>query len=282
MSALHIAPKIKLDSLVVPTLTGYLIRDLIAEWKDPLPIAGLPARNRILLLGPSGNGKASLAEALAYELRASFLPVPSDSLLKEPVNYTIARLTEIVESAKRHSCATVIFLEDVEQYQRGADKEFLPSGDISKLLAFLYRLVMDLPDRVMLVASSTCPSTLFQEILTWFQVVVEMPPPDEVSVPYLVNTVEKEFGVRLPPLSAAELYLCGEHAVHFRKISMAEIREVYLDILRISHCAREDFFAVAVRVLKQRHARLLLESKLKADRVRFSIPERAQVVVPSA
>ena len=70
-----ITPRRKLSELVLSRLVQMACEELIEEHNraDLLRSHNLEPRNRILLMGPSGNGKTSLAEAVAEALMVPFI-----------------------------------------------------------------------------------------------------------------------------------------------------------------------------------------------------------------
>jgi len=79
---------------------------------DILLDSGLKPRNRILLAGPPGNGKTSLAEALARELELPFLSIKLHELIGSHMGETGSNLGEIFKHAQSSNC--LIFLDELD------------------------------------------------------------------------------------------------------------------------------------------------------------------------
>lgn len=106
---IEIQPKISLQDLVLPNITLSECKELIEEHqrRELLHSYNLEPRNRILLAGPPGNGKTSLAEALAQELIVPFFVVRYEGVIGSYLGETANRLRKIFDYVRTRHC--VIF-----------------------------------------------------------------------------------------------------------------------------------------------------------------------------
>ena len=70
-------PRVGLEDLVLPDIVRESCKELVEEQfrKDVLQAHNLRPRHKLLLAGPPGNGKTSLAEAIAYAIGIPLLTV---------------------------------------------------------------------------------------------------------------------------------------------------------------------------------------------------------------
>jgi ATPase subunit of ABC transporter with duplicated ATPase domains len=100
----EIQPKRSLDSILLTPELSTAGRELIEEQQrsDLLRSYGLEPRHRVLLSGPPGNGKTTLAEAIAYELMIPLFVVRYESVVGSFLGETSGRLKRLFDFARTH------------------------------------------------------------------------------------------------------------------------------------------------------------------------------------
>jgi AAA+ superfamily predicted ATPase len=135
---------------------------------------GLEPRHKLLLVGPPGNGKTSLAEAIAGELGRIFLVVRCDGLIASYLGETAARLKRVFDIARSMPC--VLFFDEVETIakERGDANE---TGEIKRVLTSLMMQIDELPSTCLLIAATNHPEMLDRALWRRFQVRIDLPEP---------------------------------------------------------------------------------------------------------
>ena len=121
-------PARRFDSLVLAPYISAQIRELVEEQQrvELLHAHNLCARHRVLLAGPPGNGKTSLAEALAGGLAYPLITIRYESLMGSYLGETSGRLKSVLDYARTRRCVPFVVPVRKQRRRRGATQEALP------------------------------------------------------------------------------------------------------------------------------------------------------------
>jgi SpoVK/Ycf46/Vps4 family AAA+-type ATPase len=189
---------------------------------DLLRSHGLEPRNRILLIGPPGNGKTCLAECLAQAIGVVLLTVRYEGVVGSFLGETAGRLNRLFEHVVTRPC--VLFFDEFDTLgkERG---DVHDTGEIKRVVSSLLLQIDRLPSYVVVVAATNHQELLDRAVWRRFQLRLELPPPSR-------SQVEEWFqlaGQRLKLPSAVSPRSIAQ-SVQFE--SFAEIEDFGLDFLR--------------------------------------------------
>jgi len=177
----EVVPKRSIGSLVLPkgVLTACL--ELVEEHArvELLHSYALEPRNRVLLVGPPGNGKTALAEALAEAMGLPLMIVRYDLLIGSFLGETAARLRRLVEYARTTPC--VLFFDEFDAIgkERGDTHE---TGEIKRVVSSLLMQVDSLPSYVVVVAATNHEELLDRAVWRRFQARMVLPSPTSAQI----------------------------------------------------------------------------------------------------
>jgi len=246
----EITPERTLSSLVLADKISDQIKEVVEEQhrSELLHSHNLRARNRLLFSGPPGNGKTTLAEAVAYELMYPLLVVRYETLVGSYLGETAGRLKHLFDYAKTQRC--VIFFDEFETLgkERGDTHE---TGEIKRVVSSLLLQIDDLPDYVVIIAASNHSELLDRAVWRRFQVRVELPFPTRVQLTQFIESVSKRCQIKFG-------YASETLAKHMKGLNFAEVEEFCLSIVRravLDH-STENAKAITKIKLEQWHNRL--------------------------
>jgi len=186
-------PQRSLDELILPADVVAVIREVVSEHHrvDLLRSWNLEPRNRLLFLGPPGNGKTSLAEAVAEALMVPLLQVRYDGIVGAYLGETAIRLRRLLEFASTRKC--VLFFDEFETLgkERGDTHE---TGEIKRVVSSLLMQVDDLPSHVVVIGATNHPELLDRAVWRRFQVRVELPEPTRARLAEWFAMFERRIG----------------------------------------------------------------------------------------
>jgi SpoVK/Ycf46/Vps4 family AAA+-type ATPase len=179
-------PRVTLDSLILSLPAERLSRQLIEEQMraDLLRAQGLQPRHRVLLSGPPGNGKTSLAEAIAEAIALPLLTVRYDALVGAYLGETNARLSRLFDYIRTMPSVLLFDEFDAIGKERGDVHE---TGEIKRVVSFLLMQIDQLPSYVIVVAATNHAELLDRAVWRRFQLRIEMPAPDTARAALLLK-----------------------------------------------------------------------------------------------
>lgn len=186
----EVAPQRRLEHLVLDEGVLRTCREVVQEHnrKDLLRSYNLEPRNRILLIGPPGNGKTSLAEAIAEALMLPMYVVRYDGVVGTFLGETANRLRRLVEYASTRNC--VLFFDEFETIgkERGDTHE---TGEIKRVVSSLLMQIDNMPSHVMVIAATNHPELLDRAAWRRFQVRMNLPQPSQAALAQWFSSFSK-------------------------------------------------------------------------------------------
>ena len=110
----EIVPQRRLEDMVLSDICREVIGQLIEEQQRSslLRANGLDPRHRVLLIGPPGNGKTSMAEAIAEALALPLFVVRYEAMIGSYLGETASRLKMVFDYARTTPC--VLFFDEFD------------------------------------------------------------------------------------------------------------------------------------------------------------------------
>ena len=204
----EVMPERTFDDLVLPKEVRDISREVIEEHHrvDLLRSYNLEPRNRILLIGPPGNGKTSLAEALARALMVPLLIVRYEGVVGTYLGETAVRLRRLLEYASTRKC--ILFFDEFETLgkERGDRHE---TGEIKRVVSSLLMQIDSLPTHVVVIGATNHAELLDRAVWRRFQVRMMLPEPTRARLAEWFAKFERRIKIPLgyaPETLAKKLY----------------------------------------------------------------------------
>jgi AAA+ superfamily predicted ATPase len=190
----EIHPQRRMDSLILPKDVVLLCEQYIQEQYrvDLLRSYGLEPRNRILLIGAPGNGKTSLAEAIAESLMMPLYVVKYDSIIGSYLGETASRLRKLIDFVSSRKC--VLFFDEFETLgkERGDTHE---TGEIKRVVSSLLLQIDDLPSHVTIIGATNHPELLDRAVWRRFQIRMNLPMPTRANISLWLEKFQQKHNV---------------------------------------------------------------------------------------
>jgi len=223
------SPRRRLNEMVLPPAVRRICGEFIEEHHraELLRSHGLEPRNRVLLIGPPGNGKTTLAEAIAEALVVPMVMLRYDSIIGSYLGETARQLGAVFAFVRSRRCVLFIDEFDAIAKERGDVHE---TGEIKRVVSSLLLLIDDVPSHVVVVAASNHPELLDRASWRRFQVQLQLPQPTRTAVGEWLGLFQTRMtpGFRMPHTLLAER-LAGASFAEIEEFAMSALRRWILD-----------------------------------------------------
>ena len=213
-----------LESIYMSKANRTACDELIEEQAraDLLRSQGFEPRHRILLVGPPGNGKTSLAESLAYELALPLFSVRYDAVITSYLGETAQRLKRLFDFVRTEPC--VLFFDEFDAIgkERGDLHE---TGEIKRVVTTLLLQLDDLPSYCVLVGATNHPELLDRATWRRFEIKLELDRPSD-------DQMTEYFAMRLREFDDKSGYTAKRLRTEIAPRNFAEAENFFLDLHR--------------------------------------------------
>lgn len=176
-------PRKDINNIILSKENRNICEEFIEEQNrsELLRSYGLEPRNKILLIGPPGNGKTSLAEAIAESLSLPLYTVKYESIVGSYLGETASKLSNLMEYVKTRQC--VLFFDEFETLgkERGDIHE---TGEIKRVVSSLLLSIDSLPSYVIVIAATNHEDLIDRAAWRRFQIKMMLNKPK-------INDIEK-------------------------------------------------------------------------------------------
>jgi len=178
-----IAPDIILSPAICARLNDF---ENTIKIKDKLDSLGMPFNMSLLLYGPPGCGKTSIASFLANKLDLPLVTARLDTLISSLLGNTAKNLRRIFDYAQRQPC--VLFLDEFDAIAKARDDQH-ELGELKRVVNSLLQNMDAYCQNGILIAATNRQELLDGAIWRRFQTVIEVPKPHEDEIVLLLNKV---------------------------------------------------------------------------------------------
>ena len=201
-----------------------ICQDFIIEYHntDLLRSYNIEPRNRLLFVGPPGNGKTTLAEAIAEALVVPLFVVRYENIIDKYLGETAFRLRKIFDYVSTRRC--VLFFDEFETLgkERGDIHEI---GEIKRIVSALLLQIDKTPSNVVVIGATNHEKLLDYAVWHHFQIHINLLMPTQQQLKELFKKYINRTNFQLNyPILALAKKLVG--------ISFAEAEEFIKSIFR--------------------------------------------------
>ena len=222
----EVTPRKRLDDLFLPESCRRACNELIEEQQRASLLRSQcwEPRHQVLVVGPPGNGKTSLAEGIAEARAVQLFIVRYDAVIGSSLGETATRLRRVFDYARTTPC--VLFFDEFDAVGKESG-DANETGEIKRVVTSLLMQVDDLPSYTVVVAASNHAELLDRAVWRRFQLRLSLPSPTQAEICQYIEAfadrMDEPLGVSVQTIAKA-----------LGKVSYAEAEEFCRSIKRRS------------------------------------------------
>jgi SpoVK/Ycf46/Vps4 family AAA+-type ATPase len=189
----EVVPNRRLDDLQLAPVPKRVVTELVEEQRrvELLRSYGIEPRNRLLLAGPPGNGKTSVAEAIASELMLPFYVVRYEGVVSSFLGETASRLDSAFEFARTRRC--VLFFDELDTIAKERSDAH-ETGEIKRVVSTLLLQIDSLPAHVLFIGATNHSELLDRAAWRRFQIRVDLERPSRSQATTFLESLAARLG----------------------------------------------------------------------------------------
>jgi SpoVK/Ycf46/Vps4 family AAA+-type ATPase len=149
------------------------------EFKDRLKSKGIDVSSTLLLYGPPGCGKTSLAKYISYKTQLPLVTARFDSLLSSLLGNTAKNIRKIFDYASKRPC--ILFLDEFDVIAKVRDDKN-ELGELKRVVNSLLQNIDEFSEDSILIAATNHHKLLDPAIWRRFHKIIELDKPSKEQI----------------------------------------------------------------------------------------------------
>ncbi|WP_461056210.1 AAA family ATPase [Spirosoma arcticum] len=175
-------PKLQLNPSVQLALTDFMAT---LTHRNELRKRGVDVASTLLLYGPPGCGKTSIAHYIATVLDLPLIITRFDSLISSLLGSTAKNIRKLFEYASSRPC--VLFIDEFDAIGKARNDQH-ELGELKRVINSLLQNMDEFANQGILIAATNHQELLDRAIWRRFQHIIEVTIPEKDEIPVLLST----------------------------------------------------------------------------------------------